>query len=298
MTEELKVNVPDTTQYIQGIVAWASIAYAAGFLTILVHTARLGIPVLEVLKPINIWVGAPFALALFYARWLWSLIQRRREELNRDLASLKEELRRPEKMQDIEWLRRVLRLVAHHSPLVLNVAGRKQRELLTRLADRLSERIPASEYITGKAKSRMTVILRGAFAMLLLYRFAMFLIHLAFIPLVLYLYAWFIYPEVPQRLGGGRAVAVRLVLNSEKIPLDVDELRTLFPVAGARGGEAATKARTTLPVDLLYSTKESYYVRCGAQPVVSIRAEAVQGIIWIGASGARSCEVAPAIVKP
>ena len=53
------------------LISWASIAYALGFVTVMIHTARLGIPVIELIEPIYVWIGLPLALVVFSARWLW-----------------------------------------------------------------------------------------------------------------------------------------------------------------------------------------------------------------------------------
>ncbi len=40
------------SKQIERVLAWGSVAYIAGFVTVMAHTARLGIPVIEILKPL------------------------------------------------------------------------------------------------------------------------------------------------------------------------------------------------------------------------------------------------------
>jgi len=52
----------------------ASLAYAAGFLTILIQTAPLGIPVLDLFQAMTILAGIPIVLTLVLLAWLSRLL--------------------------------------------------------------------------------------------------------------------------------------------------------------------------------------------------------------------------------
>ncbi len=65
------------SKQVEIFLAWGSVAYAAGFVTVLAHTARLGIPIIEILKPLYIWIGLPLAIVLFSIKWLWELVNTR-----------------------------------------------------------------------------------------------------------------------------------------------------------------------------------------------------------------------------
>ena len=121
-----------------------------------------------------------------------------------------------------------------------------------------------------------TIYIVGAF--IVIYGFLKFLLYISFIPLATYFYVVEVYPLIPQSLGGGKPRVVKLIVDLEKIPLFAPELRALFP---HEVNTQTTKAITTLPVDLLYLTKETYYVQIADNPIVSMNVGLVQGVIWI-----------------
>ncbi|HYK61081.1 MAG TPA: hypothetical protein VEV85_16735 [Bryobacteraceae bacterium] len=41
-------------------------AYGFGFLTVMVHTYPLGVPALQLIEPVNVWIGAPLAGVVFF----------------------------------------------------------------------------------------------------------------------------------------------------------------------------------------------------------------------------------------
>lgn len=51
---------------IEPILKWAAVAYGFGFLTVMWHTHRLGVPVLQLIEPVNVWIGAPLAIVVFF----------------------------------------------------------------------------------------------------------------------------------------------------------------------------------------------------------------------------------------
>ena len=53
------------SKQLQSILAWVSVAYALGFITVMVHTAQLGIPIIQLLEPVYILVGVPLAIVAF-----------------------------------------------------------------------------------------------------------------------------------------------------------------------------------------------------------------------------------------
>jgi len=48
----------------------AAIPYAFGFFTVMLHTARYGFPVVQILQPLNFWIGVIPTLTL--AGWWWA----------------------------------------------------------------------------------------------------------------------------------------------------------------------------------------------------------------------------------
>lgn len=57
----------------------------------MLHTASLGIPIIEILKPIYVWIGLPIAIVIFSIRWLWQLASARVNRIKTRFASIKEE---------------------------------------------------------------------------------------------------------------------------------------------------------------------------------------------------------------
>jgi len=69
------VRLPDRSQpesggsqwhTIEPILKWGAVAYGFGFLTVMVHTYLLGVPVLQLIEPVNVWIGAPLAGVVFF----------------------------------------------------------------------------------------------------------------------------------------------------------------------------------------------------------------------------------------
>ena len=56
---------------IKTAVAWGSLSYAFGFVTVMLHTWRLGFPVLELLSGVYIWIGLPLAIFAFFLKCLF-----------------------------------------------------------------------------------------------------------------------------------------------------------------------------------------------------------------------------------
>src|SRR6187399_2481245 len=58
-----------TAGFIERVVRYGAVAYAFGFLVVMTHTWRLGLPVITLVDPVYVWLGLPFALvALAWAR--------------------------------------------------------------------------------------------------------------------------------------------------------------------------------------------------------------------------------------
>jgi len=107
-------------------------------------------------------------------------------------------------------------------------------------------------------------------------RFLTFISYAVLLIALLWLYVEF-YPEIPQSLGGGKPVSVNLIVDTEKIPTDAPELRALF-LPGFK--PSSEKAQTTVRVDLVYSTKETYYIKNSTNAIIGLKADAITGMIW------------------
>jgi len=62
-----------TRKWVESLLTLASLTYGLGFLTVFVHTGRLGLPVLTLLEPIYVLVGLPLTATglLAFSMWRW-----------------------------------------------------------------------------------------------------------------------------------------------------------------------------------------------------------------------------------
>ncbi|MBI1930442.1 hypothetical protein HYR99_40115 [Candidatus Poribacteria bacterium] len=275
----MAVSESTDIKQVETILGWASVAYAAGFVTIMIHTARMGIPVVELIKPINIWIGAPLAVEIFYIRKLGVLIKLRKEAFREELAELKKEASNLIEAQDSDWFVALFTALATFLlpfPFRTQTQEKMRKQLFNWMVRKYRFTVQVPDFIR-KMLAKTIYVCRAIIAF---NRFLNFLLVILLIPVASYIYVVIVYPVIPQSLGGGKPMVVRLIVDSEKIPLDTPELRALFsPQVNTQ--EKTNNARTTLPVDLLYLTQETYYVRLPNNPIVSMNAGAVQGIIWI-----------------
>lgn len=52
-------------EQISGLLTWVTISYGIGFLTVIVNTYKLGIPVIKLLEPVYIIIGLPITVVIF-----------------------------------------------------------------------------------------------------------------------------------------------------------------------------------------------------------------------------------------
>ena len=76
---------------------------------------------------------------------------------------------------------------------------------------------------------------------------------------------------------GGASTAVRLIINVEKIPPSVPGLPGIGDIHTASAKE---KSAVTGTVELLYSTKDQYYLQGAKGTRLSLSKSAVEGVIW------------------
>jgi hypothetical protein len=240
---------------IEKLVAWASVAYAAGFVTIVIHTARLNIPVLELLEPIYVWVGAPLALVAFFFHSI------------------------------VQWLRRKGREVA----TAYSEAGSLRKHLL---GGEFALPIPIGPFGIVQTeiplRGRFGKIVGTAIWAVVIYSATMRALRLATYVVLgvgaILAYVWFLYPKVPYSLGGGSPAVVRLALDSEKIP---PQLPLLFREEGTAPG-VSNPTRLTEPLQLLYATESTLFVRAAGE-IVSVERNDVTAIVWCSGGLTSDC---------
>ena len=270
MAEE-KEPTDDRKALAERLIAWASVAYGLGFAVVLLHTARLGVPVLELVKPIYILIGLPLALLAFFSRqilkWLRAEAIANRDEL---AAALREQhILESDQQKDV--IEKVVRSLSRAMPWYFpaKAFGRALGRLLQRAhvgQDSASGRsLFSTQILDGYVRS-----LEGAVA---LKRLMNLVLLVAVSGFLVYQYVWELYPKMPMAYGGGAPTSVQLIIDASKVPSDIARLMGAANV----GGEESS---LTAKLDLLYITSNAYLVRPQQGSVLSIDREAVNGVLF------------------
>lgn len=257
-----------TESDVKGVIAWGSISYAFGFVIVMLHTWRLGLPVLDVLSAIYIWVGLPLAAVAFLSAWLIKLFKMRALARTANIKAAWAELKSPVSTGDLDVLATTFGVLASAVPFVGLLQGP-----LTALIRQAS----AGEGKPGQKNLRLfrrliaisqgTVAIQGIMNLVA--------IGLALV-LGIYLYVWQLYPQIPQGLGGGRPKAVRLLVLVEKASAVLPDLLIQQGAVDAAKDKTLVTARLTL----LYMTKDYLFVENASGLRLSLRSDAVGGVIW------------------
>ena len=261
------------------IIGWASIAYAAGFVIILLQMWDLGLPVPESLDAVYIWIGAPVAIILFLAAWNWRRlrlkVKTRIEMLQNEVKGAENEAANVnENANMLDWFLLLASRLAPFPP----VLGESYLKRLAQLEGWLRLK-SQKEGLPAIPAALRSVTSKGLHFYLVYSAYDRFLSFISYFVLVFALVCLYagLYSAIPQSLGGGKPVPVNLIVDTEKVSLDAPELRALF--AGDSEPSHA-KFRTTKRVELLYSTKEAYFIRNSTNAIVTLNSDSVSGIIW------------------
>jgi hypothetical protein len=255
------------------VIAGASVAYGLGFAVVLLHTARLGVPVLELVKPIYILIGLPLAMLAFFSRqilkWLKGEAIAGRDEL---MKALKEQYIAESDEEKVVIDKIILsldRVMPWYVPL------RALRGLLGKV---LQESITKKDPVTGRVLFSARLLdsysraLYGSGALIRLVNLAFMVVVASFL---VFLYVWEIYPRLPMAYGGGAPMSVRLLVKTSEIPAGILHLMGARKVDGE-------EASMTENVDLLYIASTAYLVQPQTGAVVSLNREVVNGVIYPG----------------
>ena len=249
---------------VKSFVAWGSIAYAFGFVTVMLHTARLGFPVLELLSAIYILVGAPLAGVAFFLLWISQSFSSRASRITNEVKESWEGLKQGVPPEDFDLISSFLGIFTAISP-ILRPFRRRIESLLKKA---MSSDLNVSKHATA-VLIRFASLLRGIQAInaaLNLVAGGLLLL------LAIGLYVWQLYPHIPQSYGGGAPTEVRLLVNIARVPRDVLGLPA--------GEDGAPATAMTGRMSLLYSTTDNYYVEDSNGRRMSLSREAVEGVIW------------------
>jgi len=295
---------------VEPILKWGTVAYAFGFLTIMLYTNRLGIPVLQLIEPVNVWIGAPLAVAAFFFDKLYAVMKRNTADLFLRIRKARDVRNRLNSKPDSEitdLFRHVIDLLVDSLTLLtadLDLFG-VSRKLIQALIPVYLKRTPWAylyDPTPGQAASAPALsqrdrtlllnfigrILQWAGVTGAILRFLNFAGAICLVPLACFLYVYLVFPLVPQTLGGGRPMTVQLLISADALP-KVSEFRDWLPATGKKEpsaseapAQAPSKEPVLVPVTLYFRTDHELYVQKKPGPVVSLSDHAVEGIIFSG----------------
>jgi hypothetical protein len=255
------------------ILAWGSVSYVFGFITITAHTARLGLPIVELIEPIYIWVGLPLAGVMFFWRQIWRYFVNESKSLTNELRSAIEPFtEKPASDNDLadESFNAIMRLP--YASLVLRGSVKRYlQRFFTENAERLKKRAPdtyARQVYLSRIFSRMYAALAGISRILSLS------VNAIAMALAVFIYIWIVYPSIPLSIGGGKPADVRLVVKTNAIPPFALALNSAV-FDGTK--EAAT---TVLDAKILYLSKDFVFAELPSKLRISFKSDVVQAIVW------------------
>ena len=293
--------MPDEASWrnIEPVLKWAGVAYMFGFLIVMLHTYRLGIPTMQLIEPINIWIGAPLAIVGFFLDKLYASAKRAAGSLSQSLkeaAGIRQRF-----TKDSNDLRTLFdqildfwfgSMALFASPFGLVGPTKKFYWRLFRIWIALIRKVRGvdplaflaegggeqdRERLLNSVEPTLKWTLRiGAFA-----RFLNAGIYILYVFLACWLYVE-VYPSIPQTLGGGRPLAVELLVSQDALPpgKEFEDWRR----ADGRGEESPSqpeaKESIAVPVTLYFRSEHELIVRKGTGPIVSLSDHAIEGIVF------------------
>jgi len=270
---------------LEALLKLGALAYGLGFLTVMLNTAKLGIPSLELLEPVQVWVGIPLALVYWLVLAAYRYFRRHAADLSHDLPLVKSQFDEiqslAERGDDINELLRKAELVAFRLPYVGLAWVATLRSFLLKMWS-----LESTKSLEHPALRKLVqnVLAPTIGTVLFLQRVFTFLSKIVSVILILglatYYYIAIFYPKMPAKWGGGAPMHVTMVLTEEGMPKGDTELSGLFPQSIPEGRDSSTKARRTKPLDLLYATQDAYYIKLDSGKIARISAHAVSAVIF------------------
>jgi hypothetical protein len=274
------------SKQLQSILAWGSVAYVLGFLTVMVHTARLGIPIIQLLEPIYILVGVPLAVVAFFSRELWKLLKARTARLRYELQQTRAEITKIRaKQAEIKTVEEATSYLAQVLGNVLLIVMPNVTllqlpvsALVTLVSAWWLKRYPTVAQMVYSVTRKLELITTVYRGMIEVNRYLSFVILVSVIPVGSFLYIMYLYPLVPQSFGGGKPVAAKLIIDLTKVPRNASELRSLL---SEHPDSKEASSAVSKEVALLYYTEGAIYVRAHIGPTIALKRDVVNGIIWM-----------------
>ena len=255
MTEnqEEKLWAGPLLSLVKGLLEAGASIYVLGFAVILIQTLQLNVPAVEALHFQAIVAGLPVWLVLFCGYWL-------AERLVRRMVG----------GAPADW-----RVGVAATVLIVATAGALYAEAHVLLGLRLS----AGN--VGLVVTSLVFVVSLVFLVLAFKtenaRIRPNLTVVAYIwmysgmALLVLLFATLLYPRLPQSVGGGRPVAVRLLLKDEGVGA------VLGGAGGAKGKDSLSE-----PLNLYLRTSSFLLVRrANDQPLVQVPLDQVRAIVWL-----------------
>jgi hypothetical protein len=281
---------------IEPILKWAAVAYAFGFLTVMLHTHKLGIPVLQLIEPVNIWIGAPLAIVVFFLDKVFVLAKRATANFVQNVAEARQirdevSASRGDPLELFQRIIVILSIMLMPS-LPLLILQSAPKFILSKYfrwkATSIEQLRSSDEHISEPARQWLLTwtgrILGWAYLVAAVGRLVNFVGMVLFIPLACLFYVAIIFPLIPQSLGGGAPMTVELIMSEESLP-KTDMFRDWQPSIGKEQDRLAIprnelKASIVVPVTLYYRNEGQLYVRKGSGPIICLSEDGIQGIVF------------------
>lgn len=265
------VSLKEDKGFVEQVITWASISYAAGFFIILLHTWRLGLPVLDLVQAVYVWIGVPLTLFLYFANKPWRYFRGRLETAS---ARLRDSLRRGPLQEQIN-AGTIGDVIAIVGPFVVSSF------LAFSLLESINWTKLFSEARYGRAVVRFSRWVFRVWAVIsALLTLLSLIVAAAIVVGILMAYVWIVYPRLPQSLGGGAPVRVRIVLDVAKISPDFSTVAGLGVSWNKDGPPVLTSE-----LQLLYKTADGFWlVSEGGAPFL-LDKSMVLGLLYSDSSG-------------
>jgi hypothetical protein len=286
---------------IETLLKWGSIAYGLGFLTVLFNTVKLGIPTLELIEPVQVWVGIPLAIVFWLVIAAYKYFKRHAGDLSHDLALMRDRYRLLQELAErgdtkeavarlLEFLLKdtvgTLLLPFVRTAWVMTLESSLLRSLFLETAEWILPSEDGSVSSQKRSEERLRKMLTHSAKFLSLLQKVRivfeFFSNVITVPLILclvtYMYIFVWYPEVPQTWGGGAPIRVTMVLGEEAIPAGDPEISAIL--LQSPNHEGLQKSTRTKQLDLLFAAQDAYYVRLDSGKVARFSAHAVSAMIF------------------
>jgi hypothetical protein len=268
---------------VQQLLGYAGFAYVAGFTTLTMHTARYGIPVLDLATPFTVWVGAIPAATLFLATFGYRLLNEG-TGFNMQKTGLRQVAR------DLMIVAVTIACGLAFSSYLAWFARLARNESLAEWADGHSRILPALFAIglfvyTVVNLARIHNIKTAKDVGTALKEYSRRYIFSVLMIGTLALYIWVGYPRWPQKYGFGHPIYVQLVLDAEASP-SVPVAESASAAGSSVSGTSERKTLLTAPMELLFKTEKEYVIRYRSGEkgenirIVSIDSGLVKATIW------------------